>query len=60
MWKVKIILPYQYRPKLIYFFFIFRNTQIFVLLPTKFLKWSLPLFRRELFVSITEFRPNAK
>ena len=42
-------------------FFIFRNIQIFVLLATKVLKWSLSLFRKELFVdNITEFLPNTK
>ena len=42
-------------------FFIFRNIQILVLLPTKVLKGSIPLLRRELFVdNITEFLPNTK
>ena len=35
--------------------------QIFVLFPTKVLKLSLLLFRKELFVdNITEFLPNTK
>ena len=34
---------------------------MFVLLPTKVLKWGLPLFRRELFVgNVTELLPNTK
>ena len=62
MYKVTIILPNQYWPKLILTIFIFCNTDIFVLLPTKVVKWSLPLFRRELFEenSIAEFLPNTK
>ena len=60
MYNVISILPNQYRPKIIYFFTL-RNIQIFVLLPTKVLKWSLPLFGRELFVdNISEFLPNTK
>ena len=53
------MLPNQYQYNVN--FFIFRHIQIFVLLPTKLLKWSLPLCRRELFVdNITEFLPNTK
>ena len=40
---------------------MFFITKIFILLPSKVMKWSLPLLRRELFVhNITEFLRNTK